>query len=317
MGNRAMRSSSTERKVLDDGPLTLEEQSDIETVSKKLKNHPDFKDLKIDDKEIKESSRILSNPRLLKEVYFDQFPSSPTKWRVKLILSSIEIPSVLRLGYRVLPKSLKKFHYGLLHTALQIGFMVISWGKESVVIPSDLQEYLSFKAVVALDADILSKDIQDKVVSRVCEEICRWNTKKKWEANGANCQKFVDSILETIDVKTDLSGAIGEFLQKLMSCSEPEKVLFTNPEDKNQQFKTHADLDMYCWEKKFDERSSEFRLLKAYDRIMWARYYSAQQGLKKGENNNELTASLETYRPYEESCPFGDPTHSGSLLYEF
>jgi len=111
-------------------------------------------------------------------------------------------------------------------------------------------------------------------------------------------------------------GELGEFLRRLIGSNRPEEVNFSY---QNQTFETHKDLDDYCFNNEPQYGSDLYWLLKAFDRVMWSRYFAAKERL---ENENEIDGGarelLETqislWAPCDAGCFFRNPFDTGSII---
>jgi len=185
--------SSNSASVNNGVPITM--TPEIALVKKKLMHFPDFRNQSEED--LNSSARYLSDPNFFRNIYFDS-TSGQRIWRVKILLSPVEISSVPRKIGRFIVPRVDCFPFGMLHTVLQIGPVIVEWGKESLVIPTPSAEFIKYKAVLAFDIDALNFDIQDNLIERACETICYWNTHYEYGLIGFNCQRFLREVLNSI-----------------------------------------------------------------------------------------------------------------------
>lgn len=284
------------------------------------------------EEDVQESAFQLIQPDKFMNIYFDEnsatIRNQPRKWRVRVLLSPVELRWISRKLGKMYVKRSKKFPYGLLHSALLIGHNLVDWGEESISFPHLLNDFTNFNGILAFDVDGMERDIDEAAVLKGVEVICRWNKEVYHSHQKWNCQTFVNEVLNAMGLRITFTGVLKEFMDRLLESCSPADIVpsFTthsaNGVTKEINFTTHKDLDLFCWSEKYPESSNEFRLLKAFDRIMWAKYYASRQYYEAVDssdpNSEKLKAEidknmLET-RPDENGCPFGDPSNTLSFL---
>jgi len=269
--------------------------------------------------EILSMSRDLSDPALFKKAYFDNY-STQKMWRVKMLLSPIKINTVIRKIGRFVVPHMEDFPYGMLHTALQIGPQILDWAEESLVIPANSSDFTEFNAILVFDIDAINFEAHDGLINKACEAICHWNVHCTYHGINCNSQTFVQEILKAMGLTFQREGAINEYINKLLHSERPEMVGFVFGDKK---FKTHEELDEFVIRKELNKKDPDYLLLKAFDRVMWGKYYAARKESTKlssvdPDENNEKRAQLEnefeTYKPSGAMCPYGDPSDTGSII---
>lgn len=114
----------------------------------------------------------------------------------------------------------------------------------------------SSSALLAIDieSDLETADYDD-VIKTITNVVMRWNVLKKYSKTDANCQHFVDDLMESfgIDTKTKYKGSIGKILSNMRNFGKDE-IFFPVAHDVQEklgikhnklQFKTHKDLDEF------------------------------------------------------------------------
>lgn len=191
---------------------------------------------------------------------------------VKLILSK------LRRGRPPLANtwsSLFRFEYGPLHAALQVGDVLIEWGRESFVIPTfepilpdrQLHFYVhgqgEFRQVAGQfvremsmadyapgrnteqKVDVLYRSVVEKnrLIENLVDVIVKYNREYKYDLFKRNCQHFVRDAMSALGIKQmpQISGKLGEYYERLK-----------DGKTKMPEFQTHESVDRYVVEN-FDE----------------------------------------------------------------
>lgn len=189
---------------------------------------------------------------------------------VKLILSQ------LRRGRPPLANtwsSLFKFKYGPLHSALQVGEVLIEWGRESLVIPKyepilpsrQLQFYVhgqgewretvgQFVQEMSLadrrrtteeKVDVLYRSVTEKtrLIENLIDVIVKYNREKKYDLFKCNCQHFVGEAMAALGIKEtpQFSGKLSEYYE-----------LLKQGKTKMPEFQDHESVDRYVVEN-FDQ----------------------------------------------------------------
>lgn len=188
------------------------------------------------------------------------------------------------------------YHFGAVHTALQIGPWIIDLMGNGFVIPRfcpDPSALLSFdlKRVPRSDLATLLKK-----VSTVASE---WNHTQEYDHKEGNCQRFTAALMQALDVTVpeEDNPHLKRYLADLRRYGE--KVFFSFRKDDNDTtttqritFHTHAELDDYIRDAQVHKDKHLYALLKGFDRAFWLRHNRHPKDPK--------------YKDH--ACPLGDPT---------
>jgi hypothetical protein len=113
--------------------------------------------------------------------------------------------------------------------------------------------------------------------------------------NGGNCQAFVESVLEAINVKINFTGPLAKYLVDMREKGA-SKLSFQVEKDFQKKFKlksestlfeTHTKLDQFTRslfevDSEFDVNyKDEYQLLKSFDRAFWMRFYKKKERIEK------------------------------------
>eukprot|EP01119_Soliformovum_irregulare_P013850 TRINITY_DN3726_c0_g1_i1.p1 TRINITY_DN3726_c0_g1~~TRINITY_DN3726_c0_g1_i1.p1 ORF type:complete len:315 (-),score=47.22 TRINITY_DN3726_c0_g1_i1:80-1024(-) len=279
-----------------------------------------------------DNARYYIDPKALQDIYFTDFndilrEKAPIL-KVKLIISAIGMrlpkqPIMNRLG-----KITGIAQFGAVHTALQIGLVVIEWDLSGLVYITPSYEYDSFKALAVLDLDTISFDATKTKIPDLCQLIARWNGTKTYDKM-ANCQTFTERILEVIGLDChpfNDQSKIKKFINSLDHLDRKE-VPFTYQYGKDTvTFHSHTELDEFC--RKHEQEladgahDQDKRLLKAFDRVYWLRYFAATR-LFEGDSafsvKDDLLKKFDCLQVAENAdgstcgCPFNDPSLTSLL----
>jgi hypothetical protein len=113
--------------------------------------------------------------------------------------------------------------------------------------------------------------------------------------NGGNCQTFVESVLEAINVKINFTGPLAKYLvdmrekgaSKLSFQIEKEFQKKFKLKSESILFETHTKLDQFTLSLfEIDENfhfnyKDEYQLLKSFDRAFWMRFYKKKERIEK------------------------------------
>lgn len=193
----------------------------------------------------------------------------------------------------------------------------------------------------------------DECIEIIANTIEEWNTKKQYREQSnylkndkeANCQDFVLELLSKLKVNSDHlhTGALGIFLKNLRDKGQAEMVFEMDEEfrkkfkieEKKKVFSTHSELDLFVkdllvtcvdFEMMY---SSDWMLLKSFDRAFWLRHYKSLDEEKSVKKSNKplqksFLKSKEKWMPLiqEENeisrcnCPFSDPVVTESIKHD-
>ena len=205
---------------------------------------------------------------------------------IKLILSK------LRRGRPPLAhtcSSLFGFQYGPLHAALQVGEVLIEWGRESLVIPKfkdivpgrELQVHVHkrgewrdkagqfVREMSIVDyapghnteqkVDVLYRSVAEKtkLIEDLVEVIVKYNREYKYDLFKRNCQHFVRDAMAALGIKEtpQFSGILAEYYERLK-----------DGKTKMPEFKTHDCVDKYVTENfdRLSQHDMEFLLCQYF-----------------------------------------------------
>lgn len=144
-------------------------------------------------------------------------------------------------------------------------------------------------------------------MDKVAERVVEWNLTKTYrEAGGdrsiyGNCQEFVDTLLNTLGLSIDSNSAFGQFVDHLKKQGSSKLIFNMSKEFADYfrlihepiEFTTHLHLDIFVKELVRRNRnwhefwSSEYELLKAFDRGFWLRYLKLMQLIADAEDKEE------------------------------
>jgi len=144
-----------------------------------------------------------------------------------------------------------------------------------------------------------------------------WNATKDYDEIKNNCQAFSEEILGALGLSNKYDGKIKKFLNSLGSTN-PKDLSFSiklNGDSKEVVFATHEHLDQFCDEKKqiliLNPGSEDWRLLKAFDRVFWLRYFALETANMDAELHQKLKRK---YQCAAGSCFFGNPAVTETVL---
>ena len=193
---------------------------------------------------------------------------------VKLILSQLRRG---RPPFAHTWSSLFGFQFGPLHAALQVGEVLIEWGRESLVIPKfepilpgrEIQfnvhgqgEWREAVGQFVLEmsmadyapqrrteqkVDALCRSVAEKaqLIANLVEVIVRYNQEYKYDLFNCNCQHFVRDAMAALGIKEapQLSGKLSEYYKRLK-----------DGKTKMPEFRQHENVDKYVMDN-FDQLS--------------------------------------------------------------
>jgi len=290
------------------------------------------------EEELMKSAAIMTEAAQIKNTYFNveklkrfNIMSKPTMqdvWRVKIILTSMTLNPLAKMLGAIGHRVLNKFKYGIVHAAVQIGHVVLEWNDRSLVIPTDISDFPGESALIAIDVDEIDRaEFKQETVTKICELIVEWNVYRQYSLMDCNCQTFVDAILMRLNIKPVFSGMLGTFMHKLQTASDAAAVEFRYPYvDKKVNlvdssvvipkggylFRTHEELDEACFnmEAKKNLPEEDVRLLKAFDRVFWYRFFSVQQDQTMLPEERRIP--LIKNAPAKHGCYFDNPKNTGT-----
>jgi len=195
-------------------------------------------------------------------------------------------------------------HYGLVHTALQIGPFIIHWVNTSLARFDPLG---SRKALLAIDLGEFHSGNPEHVqqFKGIVNTAIQWNLTKEYDTKSNNSQKFARVLCKQLKLEAPEKSnmAFKKYFRSLKQSGE-KKPFYVDSNKETITFNTHAELDNYChdnystlYDSEKENGGDEWALLKSFDRAFYFKLLR--------ENNN-------AYRPTA-CCPFGDPKVTGSF----
>lgn len=238
-----------------------------------------------------------------------------------------KLRSLFGVGLKVAPISLDSIHFGFFHVALAIGPLQFDWNDSGFV---HVRKTYSANVILCLDIDDLTiEEMQLKEFTKdLSKRILYWNVNQKYDSVKSNCQHFVLDMLKYMGREEYKFGSHtqkfldrmkfkGEFQMKFEFDTKFQKTFsdvlketekegegeggeqeHTGLDVKNTTFypKNHNDIDTFLLQllkvcPSFQtEYSSEYELLKGFDRAFWMRHFRNQQ------DQNTIQS--------KEGCPF-------------
>jgi len=246
-----------------------------------------------------ENARALTRAEDIKRIYLSEGWDNLKECRVKLIVTAINLhhpPNPLKDAMVRMTRIAK---LGIVHTAVQIGPIILEWNDSSILLPCETMEWASSKVLLALDMRTMPvKEFFENYIDRVAEVVATWNGTYMYNEYTNNCQLFSEEIFKAMDIENVFTGKIKKFLDSV-STADSKELAFKHTFDNDPTeyiFKSHSQLDTMCTKKGIDkDRGSEdYRLLKAYDRVFWLRYH----GVAVSENLSKDIALQKNYWLY-------------------
>eukprot|EP01080_Neovahlkampfia_damariscottae_P002776 gene2776-4184_t len=252
---------------------------------------------------------------------------------IKLLIAEIASDQTRKIGRELISPFLSAFklspEFGLFHTGLLIGPWILEWTNSALIIPRKCVSKAGFLAA-DIGAITKMKDI-DKIVDIMADQIALWNSTRRYnntpkKQDESNCQDFVNELLQKLGIEPKFEGALGHYINDVKTTGHAEMCFTCNGEfselfnlkSKRTNFKTHEELDKFVhnlfeidpdFKKTY---SSEFMLLKSFDRAFWLRHYSDPK-------NSKYSPHFEVDEEDEDDmllqCPFGDPQETYSINF--
>jgi len=207
------------------------------------------------------------------------------EWMAEELFSQIEEnnPIVLKLLLiPVTPHMLARFSslvsdYGLLHTAIQIGGKVIDWNAGSLVVPRQFSS--SVYAAIQIQSAGTSRKLvkNERTVKMITDFIVKWNNTKTYSLLGCNCQDFVSSFLNALEIDLSWDPAVANYLEEIRknpSTAKPHIRYQVNGKTVVKYFDSHDEFDAFTIEFRENDPlqySKMEGLLKSFDRGFWFR----------------------------------------------
>lgn len=151
----------------------------------------------------------------------------------------------------------------------------------------------------------------------VCDTIATWNGTKLYSPVN-NCQKLSEILLSHLQIQSPFktSPKIEEFIDSLESLDQRSiPFTFSLNGAPPTAFSSHKALDQYCFENgdELENGSDDWKILKAFDRVYWLRYYAAREDPHlSDEERNHLLHKFEP-SDHKLGCYFQDPSKTSTL----
>jgi len=262
-----------------------------------------------------ENAKALINAEDIKRIYLSEGWEGLTEVRVKLVVTAISLhnpPGMLKDKFVRISRIAK---LGVVHTAVQIGPIILEWNDSSILIPCETNQWASSKVLLALDMKTLTlENFFKNFIGPVSDVIATWNGTYMYNEYTNNCQLFTEEILKALNIENVFTGKVKKFLDSVGTADTMELVFkhkFDN-DPREYEFKTHAELDEICHQKLASNVESEdYRLLKAYDRVFWLRHHGVSISEHLGKDKSLQKDLLNKFKPAS-TCFFGDPAASNT-----
>eukprot|EP01080_Neovahlkampfia_damariscottae_P002305 gene2305-2773_t len=206
---------------------------------------------------------------------------------------------------------------GLIHSAISIGPWYLEWNNTELCVP---KKFYSGSSLLVIDIKHSYEMVDiEKIIEVLAEVITRWNTLHSYEKLHNNCQTFIDDVLMSLDIETDLKleGYIKKYIQNLRLTGEcpvdyqiPEIIQEKCGFKENKiTFETHKQLDEFLntvleYYPTFPIEDLGYDLLKGFDRGFWLRHYKSPLSEDFIPAQNEYAKCL---------CPFDNPKNTKSF----
>jgi hypothetical protein len=268
--------------------VTLSEKEAFEIVLDKFKETSYSRSLK-------ETAAVkLAVPRLILSNYFNFDWEKGQK--IRLVITEVDNQNSREFLSSFMHVFGQAPAFGLYHTALSIGPLVLDWNASSLCIP----RYNIGNIIFSIDlCDIKTEDDMFYAVDDICERVAFWNVNMKYSKEN-NCQKFVDDLCKELKLTIP---RYGEYLSKIRKTGRCEPIFtiglelahILGVEESEIEFTTHKELDdfinkviadgMYF---KTEAGKMDEMLLTAYDKAYWYKH--------------KKDSSSDIYIPHK--CPF-------------
>jgi len=262
-----------------------------------------------------ENAKALINAEDIKRIYLSEGWEGLTEVRIKLVVTAISLhnpPGIFKDKFVRLARIAK---LGVVHTAVQIGPIILEWNDSSILIPCETNQWASSKVLLALDMKTLTlENFFKNFIGPVSEVIATWNGTYMYNEYTNNCQLFTEEVLKALNIENVFTGKIKKFLDSISTADTMDLVFkhkFDN-DPREYEFRTHAELDEVCHQKLIasNTESEDYRLLKAYDRVFWLRHH----GVSVSENLKDKALQKDLINRFKSAstCFFGDPAVSNT-----
>eukprot|EP01119_Soliformovum_irregulare_P023248 TRINITY_DN8100_c0_g1_i1.p1 TRINITY_DN8100_c0_g1~~TRINITY_DN8100_c0_g1_i1.p1 ORF type:complete len:350 (+),score=65.10 TRINITY_DN8100_c0_g1_i1:76-1125(+) len=262
-----------------------------------------------------ENAKSYINPEELRDLYFlpELTNMNGDELRIKLIISALGLNTPQSAARDRFGKITGIAKLGTVHTALQVGPVILEWDLSEIVTIVASNLYGNFKALAVIDIKTLDKEeFISKYLDEICKMIATWNAMYSYKQTTTNCQRFTQALLDIMGIKDPFEegSKIKHFVDSISDLDKKDiEFSFTfNGEKYPTVFKSHQELDIKCFEKYGSERELQGQdhvLLKAFDRVYWLRYYDALADEILSPERREILVAKFRCGP---SCFFHDPS---------
>jgi len=293
------------------------EKSRVKMNASVKKTNSDASASSVSHDETVENAKCLVNAEDIKRIYLSEGWGDVKEARIKLIVTAISLHNPPGVFKDALVRAMGIAQLGIVHTAVQIGPIVLEWNDSSILVPCETLEWVSSKVLLALDMKTISvKDFFNKYANPVSEVIANWNGTYMYNEYTNNCQLFSEEILKAMEIENVFTGKVKKFLDSISTADTRELVFKHKFDDDPREYeiRNHSDLDELCYNKNPLVGSEDYRLLKAYDRVFWLRYHgvAVSENLAKDRDlQNQLLLKFKS----GSTCFFGDPTQNSDTCY--
>jgi hypothetical protein len=283
--------------------LTNFEEEEEETQKFRKEIEKNEREMFIDDIKIEKEQELQIETKRKKSVHFQKdlkikivFVDQMKEAKVQKGLRELFSPVISNIGSVGVGNEPNKF--GFFHTALLVGPWLIEWNDSALCIP---RKCLSKTAFLTADiGEISTIESLESIRDTLASTIVYWNVNKQYSTfstskNSGNCQDFVESILNELDMKIEFSGALYQFLSRIKKNGRSELIYTVNQEIKFDfqirqdeiEFHTHRELDKFVnnlisKDKDFQTNyPNDYILLKSFDRAFWMKNFKLESEIEK------------------------------------
>jgi len=169
--------------------------------------------------------------------------------------------------------------YGFVHASIQIGVIRFDWFSTNFVKMRDMTKKADAQKKMGKNVEnplIVFDPLEGKELSKteavfrkILTTVVEWNREKMYQNNLANCQDFVNQLLQALRINWNVytnQNALTSYLQHLRDHPEQGTKWFKDNKGEEHIFDTHEDLDSFHL-KHFNELApDEKALLKSFHR---------------------------------------------------
>eukprot|EP01080_Neovahlkampfia_damariscottae_P011124 gene11124-3943_t len=324
-------------------------------INKEFSNEEDLEFEEIDDEEEEGNLERIIEEEIMNSDVVHRFQKN-VKVKIVFVDQGTDFQKEIRKILSPIITDLKISRLGMFHTALIIGPWYLEWNDASLCIP---RKCTSSYAFLTTDVgEIETKESIQDLSKKLAEIIVDWNSNVTYSQNErknhGNCQTFVESILNNLNMKFKPTGVLSRFIENIKKTGSSKLMFPISKQFKSNfklkidsiEFKSHSDLDKFVrdlrkTDPEFDVKfNNESSLLKAFDRAFWLKYQNCKKDLMtqgsllkilqgKDEQNDEDLKSMKEIKervasvtvvskemePLDIGCPFGDPSETNSIRF--